>query len=489
MRDYMGESQMKYWPWMSIVLLIAPIIVQHPCVADESGTGGPPNIVLFFVDNLGNGDLGCCGSQLHRTPHIDRLAREGTRFTSFYVASGVCTPSRAALLTGCYPRRINLHVNGSNGAVLRPVDTKGLSPDETNLAKVLRQAGYATAIFGKWHLGDQPPFLPTRQGFDTFFGIPYSDDMTKDKQPDAWPELPLLQDDRVIEAPVDRNYLVQRCTSAAIACMERNRERPFFIYLPHITPGSTDRPFASPAFRGKSNNGAYGDAVEELDWSTGEILAAVARLDLERRTIVIWTSDNGAVDRHPPQGSCAPYKGWGYDTSEGAMRVPCIVRWPGRVPAGRVCDELCSSLDLLPTLAALAGAPSPPQKIDGHDIRSILLGLPQARSPWDDEGFCYYFRDQLQAVRAGGWKLYLPLAQKHGNLPGRGQPPTIELYDVRSDVGEMKEASAEHPDVVARLREMADKARRELGDVGLIGRGQRPAGRVEHPQPLMPMSN
>ncbi len=217
----------KFRPWSSVVLLAGLLVAPHPSEADERSSGRPPNVVLFFVDNLGNGDLGCCGSQLHRTPHIDRLAREGTRFTSFYVASGVCTPSRASLLTGCYPRRINLHVSGSNVAVLRPVDTKGLSPDETTLAEVLKQAGYATAAFGKWHLGDQPPFLPTHQGFDTFFGIPYSDDMTKDKQPDAWPELPLLQDDRVIEAPVDRDYLVQRCTTAAIAFMERNRRAHF----------------------------------------------------------------------------------------------------------------------------------------------------------------------------------------------------------------------------------------------------------------------
>jgi arylsulfatase A len=472
------------WPWLSLLLLIAPIDAQRICAADESDAGRPPNVVLFFVDNLGNGDLGCCGSQLHRTPHIDRLAREGTRFTSFYVASGVCTPSRAALMTGCYPRRINLHTSGANTAVLQPLDSKGLSPDETTLAEVLRQAGYATAIFGKWHLGDQPQFLPTRQGFDTFFGIPYSDDMTKDKQPGMWPELPLLDDDRVIEAPADRDSLVQRCTSAAIAFMERNRARPFFVYLPQITPGSTGHPFASPAFRGKSKNGAYGDAVEELDWSTGEILAALSRLKLERRTIIIWTSDNGAVRRQPPQGSCAPYKGWGYDTSEGAMRVPCIIRWPGQVPAGRVCDELCSSLDLLPTLAAACGAALPPKKIDGHDIRPLLLDLPQARSPWDDEGFSCYFMDQLQAVRAGRWKLYLPLAQKYVNLARRTQPSTLALYDVRSDVGETHEVSAEHPEVVARLQALADSARRELGDVGQPGRGQRPAGRVEHPQPL-----
>src|SRR6188474_3015098 len=239
-----------------------------------------PNIVLFFVDNLGNGDIGCFGSTLHRTPHIDRLATNGTRFTSFYVASGVCTPSRAALMTGCYPPRVNMHRSGAGLPVLRPLDTKGLHPDETTIAEVLKAAGYVTGIFGKWHLGDQPEFLPTRQGFDVFFGIPYSDDQTKDKQPETWPELPLLRNEEVIEAPVDRDFLVKRCTEEVVGFIEQHRERPFFAYIPHTMPGSTPTPFSSPAFRGKSKNGEYGDAVEELDWSTGQIVAALERLNL-----------------------------------------------------------------------------------------------------------------------------------------------------------------------------------------------------------------
>lgn len=234
----------------------------------------PPNIVMFFVDNLGNGDVGCFGSKLHRTPHIDRLAADGTRFTSFYVGSGVCTPSRAALMTGCYPQRVNMHLSGSGQPVLRPLDTKGLHPDEMTIAEVLKSASYVSGIFGKWHLGDQPEFLPTRQGFETFFGIPYSDDQTKDKQPTIWPELPLIRQERVIEAPVDRNYLVKRCTEEAILFIEQNRDRPLFVYIPHTMPGSTPHPFSSPAFRGKSANGDYGDAVEELDWSTGQDLGS-----------------------------------------------------------------------------------------------------------------------------------------------------------------------------------------------------------------------
>lgn len=444
------------------------------------------NFIVIFVDNLGNGDLGCFGSTLHRTPNIDRLAAEGTKLTSFYVASGVCTPSRAALMTGCYPRRVNLHESGNRSAVLRAVDRKGLNPDETTIAEVLKQAGYATGIFGKWHLGDQPAFLPTRQGFDEFFGLPYSDDMTKDKSPEAWPELPLMRGEKIIEAPPDRDYLVQRTTRELLGFIERNKDRPFFAYVPHTTPGSTAHPFSSPAFRGKSKNGDYGDSVEELDWSTGEIMNALKRLSLDERTLVVWTSDNGAVQRNPPQGSGAPYRGMGYDTSEGAMRMPCVMRWPGKIPAGQTNDALCSTMDLLPTFAALAGASLPKNRLDGHDIRPILFGQPEAKSPWDTEGFAYYRLDQLQAVRAGDWKLYLPLEKKYISLNRKTASAKAELYDVRHDLHEDHEVSTEHPDVVQRLTQLAEKIRAELGDMDQPGSGQRPAGWVQDPKPLLP---
>jgi arylsulfatase A len=443
-----------------------------------------PNVVLFFVDNLGNGDVGCFGSKLHRTPHIDRLAKEGTKFTSFYVASGVCTPSRAALLTGCYPPRVNMHVSGEGLAVLRPLDTKGLHPDEMTMAEVLKTAGYATGIFGKWHLGDQREFLPTRQGFDIFLGIPYSDDQTKDKQPNTWPELPLVRNETVIEAPVDRNHLVKRCTEEAIAFIEQNRDRPFFAYVPHTMPGSTATAFSSPGFRGKSANGNYGDAVEELDWSTGEIVQTLQRLNLADQTLVIWTSDNGAVQRNPPQGSCAPYKGWGYDTSEGAMRMPCVMRFPGQISANRVCDEIVTTMDFVPTLARLAGASLPDRSIDGHDVRPLLFGEPSAKSPWDEQGFMYYRMEQLQAVRSGPWKLYLPLAEKFIANNRRTASATLQLFDVRNDVGETREVSAKHPQVVRRLTALARVARQELGDTNQPGHGQRPAGFIANPLPL-----
>jgi arylsulfatase A-like enzyme len=461
------------------------VVVAWLFAGTASGAEGP-NIVLIVCDNLGHGDLGCTGSTLHRTPAVDRLAAEGTRFTSFYVASGVCTPSRAAIMTGCYPRRVNMHVSDRNGAVLQPVATKGLNPAETTIAEVLKSRGYATACIGKWHLGDQPEFLPTRQGFDEFFGIPYSDDMTKDKRPEAWPELPLMRGDEVIEAPVDRDTLVSRCTSEAIAFIERHHAGPFFVYLPHTMPGSTPHPFASPSFKGKSKNGPYGDSVEELDWSTGEILAALKQLGLDDRTLVIWTSDNGAPRRNPPQGSNAPFQGHGYNTSEGGMRMPCIVRWPRRVPAGRVSDELWSALDLLPTLAALTQSPPPVAPIDGFDVRGLWTGEAGWSSPYDTKGFFFYHMEQLQAVRSGPWKLYLPLDAGMTSLNrsrSRSAMP-LRLFDVRNDVGEQQDRAAEHPEVVERLMALADAARVELGDADRSGRGQRDAGSVPTAVPL-----
>jgi arylsulfatase A-like enzyme len=373
-----------------------------------------------------------------------------------------------------------MHASSSGTAVLRAMDKKGLNPDETTIAEVLKQAGYATGIFGKWHLGDQSEFLPTRQGFDEFFGLPYSDDMTKRAAIDNLPELPLMRGEKVIEAPPDRDYLVQRTTEEVIGFIERNKTRPFFAYVPHTMPGSTAHPFSSPAFRGKSKNGDYGDSVEELDWSTGEILGALKRLGLDERTLVVWTSDNGAVQRDPPQGSCAPYRGYGYDTSEGAMRMPCVMRWPGKIPADKVNDELCSTMDLLPTFAKLADVPLPKNPIDGHDIRPLLFGESGAKSPWDDAGFGYYRMDQLQAIRAGRWKLYLPLEKKYITLNRKTASAPLALYDVRSDVHEDREVAAEHPDVVQRLTALAAKID------GEVTKGARPAGWVEEPKPLLP---
>lgn len=441
-----------------------------------------PNLIFVLCDNLGNGDVRCFNPQTkHRTPHLDRMAAEGTRFTSYYSASGVCTPSRAALMSGCYPRRINMHLSATGGAVLQPIAAKGLNPQEVTLAEVVKSVGYATMIIGKWHLGDQPDFLPTRQGFDHFFGIPYSDDMTRDKKPDLWPELPLMRDEKVIEAPVDRDYLTKRYTEEAIRFIESHQSQPFFLYLPHAMPGSTDDPHASPAFKNQSANGHWGDSVEEIDWSMGEILAALKRLKLDEKTLVIWTSDNGAPQRKPPQGRNDPYVGWGYNTSEGAMRMPMIARWPGRIPAGRECRELCSMLDILPTFAALPQASLPPQPIDGHDITSLLLDEKTTGSPTDARGFFFYHIDQLQAVRSGPWKLYLPLAAKRSNLANKRAPSPLQLFNVRDDVAEKNDVSAQHPEIVQRLLQLVEAARADIGDDDKPGHGQRPAGVVSQP--------
>lgn len=445
------------------------------------GADRAPNIILILCDNLGYGDVGCYGSVKHRTPHVDRLAAEGVRFTHFYVSSGVCTPSRASLMTGCYPRRVNMHEDPRGGLVLRPVDNKGLHPDEVTMAEMLKGAGYATTIIGKWHLGDQAPFLPTRQGFDSYLGIPYSDNAVGDKKP-GWPPLPLMEGEVVIEAPVDRDTLTKRYTERAIAFMRENRERPFFLYLPHAMPGSTDAPYASPKFKGKSANGPFGDSVEEIDWSTGQIMAAVKELGLDDDTLVIWMSDNGAPRRNPVQGSNLPMGGWGYTTSEGGQRVPCVMRWPGKIPAGVTQSEMATSMDLFATFAKLVGEDlSKGRKIDGKDIGPLMFGEAGAKTP--HEAFYYYYMRQLQAVRSGKWKLYLASAKSVANGSGRTQRVETRLYDVVNEPSETVNRAGEFPEVVKRLEGLAEMARADLGDVGREGAGQREAGWVEVGKP------
>ncbi len=440
-----------------------------------------PNIIIMNMDNLGYGDLGCYGSRLHDTPNIDRLAEEGMRFTSFYSTSGVCTPSRASLMTGCYPRRINMHC-GEKFAVLMPVERKGLNPQEITIARLLKEQNYNTACVGKWHLGDQPPFLPTRHGFDRFFGCPYSEDMRPDVMGPHVPALPLMKDESVIEASPDINLLTRRYTEESIRFIKENSMRPFFLYLAHAMPGSDREPFASPGFRGKSANGVYGDCVEELDWSAGMITKTLQESGLDDRTIIIWTSDNGAVYHDPPQGSNAPLKGWGYNTSEGAHRMPCIMRWPGQIPPGAVEDRITTMMDIFPTAARLAGASFPVEKtIDGYDISDILLGKKEEESAYDSAGFFYYHMDQLQAVRSGPWKLYLPLEKKMTNLSGdygKTFRAEAELYNLNRDAGEKNEVSGEYPEVVRHLLVLAEHIRRDIGDFDREGENQRPAGYV-----------
>jgi len=443
------------------------------------GGSRPPNFIIIYCDDLGYGDIGCFGSTKHRTPNLDRMAEEGMRFTSFYVTSGVCTPSRSSLMTGCYPRRVNMHQNDTGLCVLFPVNKKGLNPDEITIADILKKRGYATACIGKWHLGDQPQFLPTRQGFDYYFGIPYSNDMGKGKNNNR-PPLPLLRNEKVIESPAVQDTLTKRYTEEAIKFITANKDKPFFIYLPHTMPHNPVH--ASEKFRGKSANGIYGDAVEEIDFSTGEILTALKKYDIDKRTLVVFTSDNGASDRFG--GGNGPLRGHKGSTWEGGMREPCIIRFPGVVPPSTTCDEIATTMDLLPTFAKLAGTKPPADRIiDGKDITLLMAGIKDLKTP--HEAFYYYQIDQLQAVRSGKWKLHLKLEAKKRNW-GKPIPNSpLQLYNLDADIAEKNNVADENPDVVNRLLALAEKARDDLGDLGREGKNQRPAGWVENPKPLL----
>jgi len=458
------------------------------CLAsNRPATRRPPNFVLIYCDNLGYGDIEPFGSQLHRTPNLNRMARQGRKFTHFYSTAGVCTPSRASIMTGCYAQRVGMHSNPRDGLVLRPVSPYGLNPAETTVAEILRDAGYATACVGKWHLGDQPEFLPTRQGFDWFYGLPYSDDMTAriwQRDGSQWPPLPLMENERVIEAPCDRDTLTQRLTLNAADWIAQHRRESFFLYFPEAMPGSTAAPFASPAFKGKSKNGPWGDAIEELDWSAGVILDRLEKLGIAENTLVIWTSDNGAPLTGKPgdfsRGSNLPLGGRGYTTSEGGFRVPMMAWQPGQVPAGTECAELTSTMDVLPTFAKLAHIPAP--EVDGHDIRPLLFGAPGATSPY--RAFYYYQEDQLQAVRSGPWKLFLPIetfAVHPHFTPGKENGPL--LFNVVDDPAESQNLAPQNPDIVQRLAKLANRARQELGDTNRPGKNQRPPGHIKHPRP------
>jgi arylsulfatase A-like enzyme len=474
-------------------LALAAIALEAPAAAQE---GTPPNVVVIFVDDMGYADIGPFGGTTP-TPNLDRMAREGMRFTDFAVSSAVCSASRAALLTGCYHRRV-----GIDGA-LGPDARIGLADAEVTIAELCQQKGYATACFGKWHLGHHPRFLPLRHGFDEYFGLPYSNDMwplhpnfaklppDAEKRKRGYPPLPLIEGDAIVDAEVtgeEQAGLTARYTERAVAFIERSKDRPFFLYLAH---SMVHVPlFVSEKFRGRSGNGLYGDVVMEVDWSVGEVLAALARHDLDERTLVVFTSDNGPwLSYGDHAGSAGPLREGKGTSFEGGIRVPALARWPGRVPAGAACAEFAATIDLLPTIGKLIGADLPKHTIDGHDVSPLLFGAPGAKSP--HEGFCcYYGAGELQAVRDARWKLHLPhgYATLAGAPGGKGGEPApyqqrrIEtaLFDLRTDPGETHDVAAAHPEVVARLQRFAHAARADLGDslTGSKGTGVRGPGRL-----------
>tara|TARA_B100000927_G_scaffold290275_1_gene288719 strand:- start:649 stop:2019 length:1371 start_codon:yes stop_codon:yes gene_type:complete len=435
----------------------------------------PPNFIIIFTDDQGFEDIGCFGSPKIKTPNLDKLAAEGRKFTSFYSANSVCSPSRASLLTGCYPVRISIP------GVLFPRHEIGLNPDEITIADLLKSKGYATSCIGKWHIGHKPKFLPTRQGFDSYYGIPYSNDMTIDPEANLAADIklregftldrirnekpkkdfvPLMRNEEVIEYPCDQTTLTQRYTEEAVKFIEENKNKPFFLYLPHTMPHIPL--FASEKFKGKSERGLYGDTIEEIDWSVGEIMKSLRDNNLDKNTLVIYTSDNGPWKLKGGRGGSAhPLRGFKFQTYEGGMRVPCIMHWKGKVPAGSSCDEIAATIDLLPTIAGLSGAEMPNDRtIDGKDIWPLIAGKKGAQTP--HKIYFFYKGNKLESARQGKWKL---------RRSGKNSQP-VELYDLASDISESKNLAKENEILV---NEMIKKM--NLFDEKLK-KNQRPAGEL-----------
>tara|TARA_R110002049_G_scaffold4601_5_gene32270 strand:- start:384020 stop:387067 length:3048 start_codon:yes stop_codon:yes gene_type:complete len=478
-----------------------PNATSEPQPTQTSARTDRPNIVIIYVDDLGNGDIQPFSDRFE-TPNLRAMADQGRVFSNFYVASSVCTPSRAALMTGCYPARIDmlhndLAMDTRNHGVLWPGDRKGLNPDETTIAELLKDRGYTTACIGKWHLGDQVEFMPTRQGFDQYFGIPFSNDMGNVPPFDV--PLPLVRNESVVQelSLEDQNDLTLRYTREAIEFIEKQSDSPFFLYLSHAM---VHKPHvASEAFAGKTGLGIYADAVAEVDWSTGQILDKLRALNLHRNTLVIFTSDNGApwglkadVQRY---ASNAPYSGGKATAAEGGFRVPMIAWWPGRITAGSECKSMASTIDLAPTLASLAGRPyvAPDNKpIDGVDIGSLLSREIPGTSPRDS--FVYYSDNtdggpkqprRLSAVRQGRWKYYLH-PQRFRLVDGKriANVQSGALFNLNTDPAETTDVSASHTRVVAQLQDFADHIVAEFGDPAGSGPAVRRAGMVDQARPI-----
>lgn len=414
-----------------------------------------PNIIIVFTDDQGYQDVGVFGAPKIKTPNLDKMAADGVKFTDFYAASSICSPSRAALLTGAYPPRVGVPT------VFWPNLPGGLSNQELTIADMLKTKNYATACVGKWHLGDEAQYLPTEQGFDQYYGIPFSNDMSVNPKSKVaenivyregmtldslrehkWrgKRVPLMKQDEVIEYPVDQSTLTKRYTNEAVDFIKKNKENPFFLYLAHSMPHAPL--YASSKFKGKSEGGIYGDVVEEIDWSVGQILKTLESLGLDKNTLVVFTSDNGPWETNTGQGGSAlPLRGYKFDTLEGGMRVPMIAQWKGKIKPGSITDEVASTIDLLPTIAYLTDTELSEKPIDGKNIWKLLSGSKRAKSPHRKDGFYYYKNSTLQAIRKGDWKL-------------RVTEKEVALYNLKEDISESNNLAGVHPKKVRKMQQM-----------------------------------
>jgi arylsulfatase A len=465
-RNSMHRKGHAFFNRRAALLLLVLLVTALVLVSCSKGAGAsPPNFIIIFTDDQGYGDMGCTGASGFQTPNLDRLAASGIRFTDFYVPATVCTPSRAGLLTGCYPKRVGLHE-----AVLFPFSQHGLNPEETILPEWLKPLGYTSACVGKWHLGHKPEFMPNNQGFDYFYGVPYSNDMDAyiyKNPPFNSPPLPLYENEEHIVAGPDQRYLTRKYTEAAVSFIQKHKERPFLLYLAHSMPHLPWH--VSEKFKDSSALGLYGDVIQEIDWSVGEILATLEETGLVESTLVLFTSDNGPVLMEN-SGSAGPLRGRKATTWEGGQRVPCLVSWPGTIPEGKICKALTTTMDLVPTFIKLAGGEIPEDHtFDGYDIQTLLMNPLTAETAY--EAFYYYSRDgKPEAVRSGKWKLHIEKSRGWDTALG---PFPVSLYDLSRDIGESNNLADENPQIVERLtrkiREFDEQLTKE----------SRPAGRLQ----------
>ena len=482
----------RFLKWSAVLGLALTLPGLH--AAEEKA----PNVVVIFCDDLGYADIGPFGAKGYQTPNLDRLAKEGIKFTNFHVSQAVCSASRAALMSGCYNNRIGIH------GALGPGSKIGINASEMTMAEMFKQKGYATGMAGKWHLGDAKQFLPIHHGFDEYLGLPYSNDMWpfhpeqvkrvasgKAKKGGGYPKLPLIEGDQVVDAevtPQDQEQLTTRYTERAVQFITKHKDQPFFFYLAHAMVHVPLH--VSDKFKGKSGVGLFGDVMMEVDWSVGEVMKALEDNGVAQNTLLVFTSDNGPwLNYGDHAGSAAPLREGKGTSWEGGVRVPFLARWPAKIPAGSECREPAMTIDLFPTFAKLTGAALPEHKIDGKDIWPLLSGDPNAKSP--QEFYPIYFADnQLQAIIAGQWKLVLPhtyrsLSGRKGGTGGKPEPydmvkTELQLFDLYADVSETTNVAAMHPEILARLQGYAEASREDLGDslTRRTGTGVREPGRL-----------